>query len=309
MSGYLDHRTVVEVATINVPHLAKYQHFMVDQSIWKFAWELLDDADDDARTESLMVFDDWEQEIDEPAFVKAPTSSRLPAKRMTVCLNLPKAKVPVHFYVLEQEGDIVTVRAHDFHSLRPIGQYEPSGPVGFLTPSAVRLAEDGVDSEHWPADVLAQSQNDQSMTMALAFVVSLINEPRGVRLEPSVNRAARRAAHRGMGIAVDAWHQVTWDLSQETVAKISRDPTFHKVPLHYRRGHYRRAEEHYRGAIKRPDAFRTEDRETWWQWIAGQWVGHPAFGIKRSVHAPKLSSGKLAGRKSGLKMPAPEVAQ
>lgn len=130
----------------------------------------------------------------------------------------------------------------------------------------------------------------------VAFTCALINEPRVVQFSPALSRQQRRALQRGMGFAVDAWTRVSWDLSKETVAKVNSDPSFHKMPLHWCRGHYRRAEQHYAGAIQRPDAFRPEDRDLWWQWIDGVWKGHPAFGVKRSVHAPVMSAGKLASR-------------
>ncbi|AKG94566.1 hypothetical protein Shpa_56 [Paracoccus phage Shpa] len=142
-----------------------------------------------------------------------------------------------------------------------------------------------------------QAHETAFIIAAVAFILSLINQPRLVRKSPMLSRQQRRAHHRGGFKAVDAWHRVTWDLSKETAAKVARDPTYHKVPLHWRRGHFRRAEAHYKGAIQRPDALREEERSMWWQWIEGQWVGHPAFGIKRSIHAPKLSTGDLARRK------------
>lgn len=129
-----------------------------------------------------------------------------------------------------------------------------------------------------------------------AYIVALLNEPRVVLKSAAGNRQQRRQVHRGFGIAVDAWSRVSWDISKPTVAKVTRDPSFHKVPMHWRRGHFRRAEPHFKGAMQRPDAIREEDRCLWWQWIEGQWVGHPAFGVKKSVHAPKLSGRDIARR-------------
>lgn len=152
-----------------------------------------------------------------------------------------------------------------------------------------------IDIEH--KDAPAKDHDDMSWLVAMvAFILSVINQPRVVKLEHLASRRDRRVAQRGGAKAANAWHRVTWDLSKPTAARIARDPNFHKVPLHWRRGHFRRAEAHYQGAVQRPDAVRPEERDLWWQWIGGQWVGHPAFGVKRSVHAPKLSTGKLASR-------------
>jgi hypothetical protein len=152
-----------------------------------------------------------------------------------------------------------------------------------------------VGVEHQGAD---DADNMAYSIALLAYILSLINQPRILAKQPLLSRQSRRAAQRGGAKAVDAWHKVTFDLSRETAAKVTRDPDYHKVPLHWRRGHFRRALPHYRGAIQRLDAIRPEDRDLWWQWIEGQWVGHPAFGLKKSVHAPKLSTGKLARRLS-----------
>lgn len=152
-----------------------------------------------------------------------------------------------------------------------------------------------VGKEHEGAD---DAENMAYSIALLAYILSLINQPRILARSPLLPRQGRRAAQRGGAKAVDAWHRVTFDLSRETVAKVSRDPDYHKVPLHWRRGHYRRALPHYKGAVQRPDAIRPEERGMWWQWIEGQWVGHPAFGLKKSVHAPKLSTGQLARRLS-----------
>lgn len=130
-----------------------------------------------------------------------------------------------------------------------------------------------------------------------AYIISLLNEPRVVFRSAAGGRQQRRAVHRGMGFAVDAWTRVSWDISKPTVAKVTKDPGFHKAPMHWRRGHFRRAEAHFRGAMQRPDAIREEDRHLWWQWIEGQWVGHPAFGVKKSVHAPRLSASDIARRR------------
>lgn len=132
----------------------------------------------------------------------------------------------------------------------------------------------------------------------VAFTLAIVNEPRVVNLSAGITRQQRRAAQRGFGFAVDAYTKVTWDLSKPCVAKTARDPDFHSMPLHWCRGHFRRAGRNFAGAVRRPDAFREEDRDLWWQWIDGYWRGHPAFGVKKSIHAPKLSSGFFAKRRS-----------
>ena len=127
-----------------------------------------------------------------------------------------------------------------------------------------------------------------------ATILSILSQPRVIIKERADHCRKRREFNRGGAFTVDAWTRVSWDLSKATKAKIAADPTFRKVPYHFRRGHPRRAEEHYKGAYQMPCALRDADKEGWWQWIAPQFVGHPAFGFRRSVHAPKLSTGQLA---------------
>lgn len=162
-----------------------------------------------------------------------------------------------------------------------VGYFAPSGQLSVKPPKGGEFKD--------------REGHDFSFTVLLsAFLLSLINQPRIVRKAPLLSRQQRRAEQRGGNLAVDSWHRVTWDLSKETVAKASRDESFHKMPLHWRRGHFRRAESHFRNAVQRPDAIRPSEREGWWQWIDGLWVGHPAFGLKIGVHAPKMTSGRLA---------------
>ncbi|MEM8822066.1 MAG: hypothetical protein AAGF30_00500 [Pseudomonadota bacterium] len=142
--------------------------------------------------------------------------------------------------------------------------------------------------------------DEKKIVERFAYIVALINEPRVISQSAAGTRQQRRAAHRGMGFAVDAWTRVSWDISKSAVAKTARDPGFHNMPMHWRRGHFRRAEPHFKGAMQRPDAIRAEDRALWWQWIEGQWVGHPAFGVKKSVHAPRLTGTGVARRRDAF---------
>ncbi|MDO6477988.1 hypothetical protein Q4578_11170 [Shimia thalassica] len=121
------------------------------------------------------------------------------------------------------------------------------------------------------------------LALTLPMMLTLINSPKLVEICGNGLRQERRQASRSTRIAVDAWHKVSW----RTAARYSRssEPAFDgpKKPLHYRRGHLRKALEHH------SKAFPTKLTETGWgQWIDGQWVGHPSLGIKRSKYSPKL---------------------
>ena len=206
-----------------------------------------------------------------------PISSFLPAPGVMMSFEASAGDVLLE----KQEDGHISVREVRSRSL--LGRYAPGSCVEVNLDLEGRVSEDVFETI-------------TSHLFRIPFIVSLINEPRFVRIQPGGTRQQRRAAQRGGGMAVDAWHRVSWDIGKETFAKVSRDPSFHKMPLHYRRGHQRKAEEHFRGAYRRPDALRPEHREGWWQWIEGQWVGHPAFGLKKSVYAPRLSDPSQFGR-------------
>ena len=111
---------------------------------------------------------------------------------------------------------------------------------------------------------------------------SLINQPGFVTTEPAGSRQQRRAAQRSGGYSPSAWHRISWSVGEAVKAKLTRDEPTRCMPLHYTRGHWRKAEEGWNNVERRKDGL-------WYQWIEGYWSGHPAFGIKRSYHAPKMA--------------------
>lgn len=233
------------------PEIAAAQHFEISADVTNFAIGLADE-----------LISDPSFDPDEP--IKAPETARPP-------------------------GNAVTISLEGYHGLFVITD-DANGEVWLHATNLEQLAvwRPG-HSVRAVATSLAEAQRSSNAAVCVAFILSLINTPSLTRLTPAGTRQQRRAAQRGMGFAPDAWTRVSWDISAETVARISRDPDFHKVPLHWRRGHYRRALPHYKGAVQLPDAILPEHRTGWWQWIEAQWVGHPAFGVKRSIHAPRLS--------------------
>lgn len=260
---------LITVLARTMPELADYQHFEVDAGVVDFAVEM-----------ALEQFPEDPNEAISPHEQRTPISSRLPSSKMTITSNKG-----IYAFV-EVDKTVACLRfCFDRLEWSALGDFDPGQSP------RVRDVHDATFGPRMCWDVM----------FLYSFVIALINEPRIVARRLNGTRQQRRAAQRGHGFAVDAWTRVTWDLSAATVAKISRDPSFHKVPLHWRRGHFRRAEKHWKGALQRPDAIRGEDRDLWWQWIEGQWVGHPAFGLKKSVHAPRLSGDGLA-RRAGLQL-------
>ena len=128
----------------------------------------------------------------------------------------------------------------------------------------------------------AVNQELLSQVLSIAALCSVINQPGFVVANPVGSRQQRRAAQRAGGYAPTAWHKISWNIGEAAKAKLARDEPVRCMPLHYTRGHWRKAEEDWNNVERRKDGL-------WYQWIEGYWSGHPAFGIKRSYHAPKLA--------------------
>jgi hypothetical protein len=118
--------------------------------------------------------------------------------------------------------------------------------------------------------------------LTVATTCSILNQPSFTKREPAGSRQERRAAKRNGSYATDAWHKISWNIGEAVKAKLTRDEPTRCMPLHYTRGHWRKAEEGWNNVERRKDGL-------WYQWIEGYWSGHPAFGIKRSYHAPKMA--------------------
>ena len=133
-----------------------------------------------------------------------------------------------------------------------------------------------------PSPDRPEDQQIYSMhVLTVATMCSILNQPSFTKREPAGSRQERRAAKRNGGYATDAWHKITWNIGEEVKAKLTRDEPVRCMPLHYTRGHWRKAEEGWKNTTQRKDGL-------WYQWIEGFWSGHPAFGIKKSYHAPKM---------------------
>lgn len=200
-----------------------------------------------------------------------------------MAIALPSAKLGNEslsvFFLDEPEGEpsgspLTIVLAVEGGKIVQFGQFAAGGN-SFIDE---RWLKASADVNHQMAHAIA----------VCAFCLSLINQPTITIKRPLLPRQQRRADARAGNTASESWHLVEWDLSRQSVERAAKGKDFRRVPLHWRRGHFRKAEAHYASAVYRPAAV---DGVNWFQWIAGQWVGHPAFGIKRSIHAPKMTEG------------------
>jgi hypothetical protein len=165
--------------------------------------------------------------------------------------------------------------------LGPSGQYrveKVSGDkglvLGFFTPGGTH-EESGPDHFVW----------------FISILLSVMNQPRFVVDVPALSRQVRRQIKRDGRDEVILPRRISWNVGDEVKRGLQKTDPERCMPLHFRRGHWRHAESHYVGAVQRPDALIEEDRVGFWQWIAAQWVGHPAFGFRDSIHSPTLNIG------------------
>lgn len=133
-----------------------------------------------------------------------------------------------------------------------------------------------------PPDGRDEDKNIRAVhVLSVAAMCSLLNQPGFTKRDSVGSRQERRAATRSGGYATDAWHKVTWNIGEAVKAKLQSEDPVRCMPLHYTRGHWRKAQEGWINTSQRKDGH-------WYQWIEGFWSGHPAFGVKKSYHAPRM---------------------
>ena len=135
-----------------------------------------------------------------------------------------------------------------------------------------------------PTHVMADyhgKQNHATRVVTVAITCSLINQPNFVLREAAGTRQQRRAVARSGGFSQATWSKVRWNVGEAVRQRLERDEPVRCMPLHYTRGHWRRGHEHWTDAVQRSDG-------GWYKWIDGYWSGHPAFGIRKAVHEPRI---------------------
>jgi len=137
--------------------------------------------------------------------------------------------------------------------------------------SAKEIERGGQEFENYLANVV----------LSVAFTLCLINQPRFVVQGTTGTRQLRKQMFRGHGISMDAWNKISWNIKEPVKAKDDHTKGGWHMPLHYTRGHWRKAQDHWEDVVIRKDGKP-------YKWIDGFWSGHPAYGVKKSYHAPKL---------------------
>lgn len=260
-----------EAARYGIQRPEEFQHFRIETGLWLAAKESLE-ADVAA-----------DPTID---FIETAPPPPLPAPRMTITIDEPDGETTPVFLERQAADVIMSMCLEAGATAVPVRlTLKPGRPS---TRSTLAVDADVRLTNAWEQEVKSRATVDAIVILRL---LDLIAEPRLTRRAPDGPRQARRAAQRRHGIPADAWTLVTWELGRPVNVKNASE-TDDRRPLHYRRGHYRRALPHHEGAVLRRRF--TDGRLVWVKWIEGYWAGHPAFGVRRSVHAPRAPAG-LAG--------------
>lgn len=175
--------------------------------------------------------------------------------------NLGKPPEITGGYMCEQfeDGSVYVKIMHMGSAPYYIGMYKPNG--------SMVLAKDAIPTT---ANTIA----------ALCAAFDIVNQPRFTVSETDGTRQQRRSLNKSHGIAVESWHKISWNVDDELDDKDAKNQRggWH-MPLHYTRGHWRRAKPHWDNVVIRRDG-------NPYKWIEGFWSGHPAYGIKKGYHAP-----------------------
>ena len=87
----------------------------------------------------------------------------------------------------------------------------------------------------------------QEMLRIVAAMLQTINQPRYVRRsQRDVSQIKRQRIKNSLGRYIpDAWNMISWNVDAPVVSKTSEEGTGSRQGLHYRRGHWRKAESHW----------------------------------------------------------------
>lgn len=246
--------------------IAKAQHIYCDDAICQMVFDLSED----------MMFSDGK---DEPNF--PPTSRPISQICLVEFTRYGKA-----WLVAVEQGNsggvsvgLIGPASNQNVEMYPIGTFRPGSAEYFAYHDDV-LRPTGYSIEE-----------KIKLVWFCAGLMALISEPAICKRVPALSRQQRRQAERTDVPAYAAATRVVWTVLSEYEKHAPKGHSGLKMPLHYRRGHYRKAEAHFNGAVQLPNAIREEHREGWWQWIEGMWCGHPAYGIRRHDYTPRAPIG------------------
>ena len=122
----------------------------------------------------------------------------------------------------------------------------------------------------------------ESTIRIVAAILQTINNPRFVKHgKKTVSQTKKQNVRKVLRDFIpEQWNMIAWNVDEPVDAKNYEEGKGSRQALHFRRGFYRRAEPHW------------EDAELidglWQKYIEGYEAGHPAFGVKKSYHLPRI---------------------
>ena len=127
---------------------------------------------------------------------------------------------------------------------------------------------------------------------SICAIIAAITNNSIIDINSSVSRQRKRKVESKHKIKNSYWGKITWDiLNKKTNTSNNQDQKYF-LPLHWRRGHWRRSKQDHKNSVQRLYALNPQDKKRWWTWIDGYWAGHPAFGFKKSIYQPKVGEQK-----------------
>jgi hypothetical protein len=198
--------------------------------------------------------------------------------------RLPAEEVAIWFPKMGSEMLGLMFTAED-----PMGKVQGTGVLCFLMTPSTDMIELGwykpgvrearVSNKDYAG--LDRAANRGAMLLVMACLMDLINQPDFVLKKPLAETRQQRRAMQRQGQTAGSWHKIEWDLSKPRMRKGEREGAGWHMPLHYTRGYWRRGQAHWDGVARMKDG-------NYYKWVEGYWSGHPAYGIKRAVYAPRI---------------------
>jgi len=173
------------------------------------------------------------------------------------------------------------------HSHSPVDVQIPTQLGSIDSNKGVFILKDGTinyEDDMWeqkPSEKWALKDQKIALRKVAAYLQT-INKPRFVKTgKISYSQTKRLSAKKGLKrFIADQWNMVAWNVDEPVEVKSYEEGRGGRQALHYRRGFYRRALPHWEGA---------EIIDGLWRiYVEGYEAGHPAFGVKKSYHLPRI---------------------
>ena len=224
-------------------------------------------------SEFTFIFSDGSPYITQEAlFLCIPQNANLDPKD-------PYYRRNYHVFLISSSGSLG-------QSSIDLGQFTVPLPIGNIVVADTETGPDHVFETllmHEVGEFAGLKEEAQEMLRIVAALLQTINQPRYVRrAQRDVSQIKRQRIKNSLGRYIpDAWNMISWNVDEPVMAKNSEEGTGSRQGLHYRRGHWRKAESHWAGARW------SETRLRWETYIHGYEAGHPKYGVLKSYHVPR----------------------